>query len=255
MAEKLSNNEFTERIKKLVGDEYVFIDKYDGAEMKLKVLHNVCGSVHMVTPHAFTKGASCPKCSVKKNKLTNDDFLTRVQNQVGDEYTFRDIYKNMRTKLKVVHNVCDTEYMVNPKMFLKGTRCPKCNASKGERYVSDLLRQNDIEYSSQYRFSDCRSKYSLPFDFALLREGTVYAVIEYHGKQHYEVNDYFGGLEAFNSMKERDRIKEDYVNDKNIAYIEIPYILTDKQIDDSIFRALFKYSSAETKIKEGVVCG
>jgi len=237
---KLSNDIFIERIIKLTGKDFTFLDEYDGAETKIRVRHNICGNIHMVTPHAFTKGPSCPECSVKKKKLTNGDFINRVVAQVGSEYMFLEDYVNMRTKLNVIHMKCDTRYKVNPHMFLKGTRCPDCNFSKGESYISNFLKQNNIEYESQFRFSDCKHKYTLPFDFALSDDTGIYAVIEYHGKQHYQINEFFGGEDGFKSLQKRDAIKERYCNENNIIYVEIPYILTSDQIEETIFRVIFR---------------
>lgn len=250
---KLKESEFTNRIKSLVGDEYVFLDKYDGAETKIRVKHNVCGTVRLVTPHAFTKGPSCPTCSVKKPKLTEDVFRQRVLDEVGEEYNFLECYVNMRTKIKVVHNKCGSQYKVAPHMFFKGTRCPQCNSSKGESYISTFLTELGIDYEREYRFPDCRYKYTLPFDFALVDEGNVYAVIEYHGKQHYYPNEFFGGDDGFIGVKERDRIKENYCVDNGIKYIEIPYILTKEQINATIVHFVSLSSLSAQSYKKEVV--
>jgi predicted Zn-ribbon and HTH transcriptional regulator len=63
-------------------------------------------------------------------RKTNEQFLKEVYNQVGDEYTFLEEYKNAETKIKVRHNCkkCNNyEYIVRPNDFIKSNaRCPKC---------------------------------------------------------------------------------------------------------------------------------
>ena len=72
---------------------------------------------------------------------------------------------------------------------------------------------NNILYESQYSFKDCRNTLPLPFDFYL----TDYNVcIEYDGRQHYKVNDFFGGEEAFEKLKINDAIKSEYCKNNNI---------------------------------------
>ena len=60
----------------------------------------------------------------------------------------------------------------------------------------------------------------LPFDFYLPDYNTC---IEYDGIQHFEVVDYFGGLDGFITTKIRDTIKNEYCKSKNIKLIRIPY--------------------------------
>ena len=47
--------------------------------------------------------------------------------------------------------------------------------------------------------------------------------IEYDGKQHYEINTYFGGYESFIDTKIRDTIKNIYCRENNIKLLRITY--------------------------------
>lgn len=63
-------------------------------------------------------------------KMTNEDFLERVHNLVGDEYTFLEDYVNTATRIRVSHNndMCNNHvYEVMPAKFVKGSRCPVCS--------------------------------------------------------------------------------------------------------------------------------
>ena len=60
-------------------------------------------------------------------RLTNEEFITRVNDIVGDEYTFLEDYKKSAEPIKVRHNVCGNEYTVKPNNFFSGKRCRRCS--------------------------------------------------------------------------------------------------------------------------------
>lgn len=102
----------------------------------------------------------------------------------------------------------------------KGRGCPKCNQSKGEKKILIFLDNRKVDNVLQYRFKNCRDKYPLPFDFYLSKYNLC---IEYHGKQHYEPVEFFGGMNSFKKQKENDYKKEKYCLDNNIKLLIIPY--------------------------------
>ena len=48
-------------------------------------------------------------------------------------------------------------------------------------------------------------------------------LIEYDGRQHFEISEYFGGYEGFINTKIRDTIKNIYCRNNNIDLLRIPY--------------------------------
>ena len=115
----------------------------------------------------------------------------------------------------------------------KGRGCPKCSSSKGEKLVQKLLDANGICHERERKFVKLGRK---RFDFYLPNHN---AVIEYHGQQHYEPVGFFGGAKNFKKQQASDRIKKEFCESNNIQYIEIPYTMTDKQVEDTI-KALLK---------------
>lgn len=122
---KKTNEQFKQEVYDLVGDEYTFLDSYQGALTKIRVKHNKCGNIYDVTPNKFAIGTRCPYCN-GNHKKTDAEFKKIVFNLVGSEYTFLDNYVNNYTKLKVKHNKCGHIYKVLPSNFLKGARCYYC---------------------------------------------------------------------------------------------------------------------------------
>lgn len=125
LPKKKTNEEFINRVKKSVGDEYAFLDKYVNAKTKIRVRHNKCGGIYKVRPDSFLDGARCPYCAGNKS-ITNEEFINRVKELAGDEYTFLDKYINANIKIRVRHNKCGRNYFVAPSTFLRGHRCPYC---------------------------------------------------------------------------------------------------------------------------------
>ena len=61
-------------------------------------------------------------------KMSNEEFLKKLKNAVGNEYTALEEYINSNTKILMRHNRCNYEWKVSPNMFLNNhTRCPKCS--------------------------------------------------------------------------------------------------------------------------------
>lgn len=124
---KKTDKQFKQEIFSLVGNEYVFLEHYQGTDTKIKVKHNKCGKVYEVKPSDFISAKRrCPYC-YGKIKKTDAQFKQEVFNLVGNEYTFLDDYVNIDVKIRVKHNKCGNIYKVQPYSFLKGVRCPYCN--------------------------------------------------------------------------------------------------------------------------------
>ena len=66
-----------------------------------------------------------------------------------------------------------------------------CMASKGEYFIRQYLNQHNINFQTQYIFSDLVSQkgYPLRFDFAIFKGGRLYCLIEFQGPQHRDTNN------------------------------------------------------------------
>lgn len=136
----------------------------------------------------------------------------------------------LRTAWKC-HCDCGNDIIVKTINLKSGdtTSCG-CSASKGEEKISEILRQNNINFSSQYVFKDLLSENGgyLKFDFAIFEDNRLSYLIEYNGIQHYEAIDYFNGNEGFLKQKSNDMKKIEYCKEKRIPLIIIPYWDYDK---------------------------
>jgi hypothetical protein len=221
--DKKSHEKFVEEVFNLVSNEYEVLSEYKNSKTKIKMKHNICGTVYNVHPVSFLGGCRCPKCA-KNMKKTNDIFKKEIHDIVEDEYEVLEDYINDATKIKFRHNLCGHEWNISPNSFLKGTRCPFCNCSKGEKKIKDFFDKNNVDYLPQYKFDDCKNKFSLPFDFAVIdKQNNLMCLIEYDGIQHFEPVKHFGGNERFEVLKFLDSIKNEYCFINNIPLLRIPY--------------------------------
>lgn len=98
-----------------------------------------------------------------------------------------------------------------------------CIKSKGEAKISQILKQNDINFEQQKKFEDC---YFLDtnglarFDFYIDNK----YIIEYDGEQHFKaVDSGWNTKEQLKKTQEHDNFKNEYCKNHNIPIIRIPY--------------------------------
>lgn len=185
------------------------------------------------TPHDHLSKCGCYNCGLDKikarfNKTNFGEFVTKA-NEVHlcryeyDETTFI----RYSDKTKIYCKKCQKHFDQTPSVHLRGVGCPNCNMSRGELKVEKILISNGIEYVKQYKNETCKRQNYLPFDFAILINSNVVGLIEYNGKQHYEVVRFSGDMEknirAFEKVKENDLFKSEWATKNDIPLLVIKY--------------------------------
>lgn len=202
--------------------DFVFLDKYDRYDAKMRCKHLICGNIFLFTPHKFLLGRRCPHCAANRPKNTKM-FSKEVNTLTNGEYEVLGEYVNSTTNIEILHKECGKSFSMTPSSFLTGSRCLMCKSSKGEKKIRDFLINNSIKFDSEVRFDDCRNKLPLPFDFGILNEdGDYFLLIEYDGIQHFKPT----GRVTKDILKEtqkRDEIKNKYCKDNGIPLLRIPY--------------------------------
>lgn len=199
-------------------------DIYINNETKLDVKCG-CGNIFSAMYRDIKSKSryNCPKCNNRPN-LTFDEVKSFISSKgcelLSDTYINNNIPIKIKCKCGVVfsrrfNNFKDSEsYYCN--------HCSK-NMSKGEYKIEEYLIKNNITYRKQYRFTDCKFHRRLSFDFAIFKDDKLVYLIEYDGRQHYEIIRAFGGLDGFIDGKIRDTIKNEYCKNNNIKLIRIPF--------------------------------
>lgn len=101
-------------------------------------------------------------------KQTTETFTARVAELTNNEYIVVGEYVNNKTKIAITHTTCNTTYLVKPKGFLDGNRCPHCrNKLRGakqktqEQFAEEVANLTDNEYIVVGEYTGATNKVSV----------------------------------------------------------------------------------------------
>ena len=117
---------------------------------------------------------------------------------------------------------CGNYKSISYSNLLMGQQSCGCIISQGEEEIQSILRENNINFKTQYSFSDLKGNGGglLRFDFAIFDEyNNLHHLIEFQGEQHtMEQSKYFDL-----SIQKHDTKKKEYCEQHNIPLICISY--------------------------------
>ena len=229
---KKNDNEFISEAKLVHGNKYDYsLINYAGSQQTVTIGCKEHGNFEQIaTTHL--QGSGCPKCAIilRNNNITytTNQFIEKSKQIHGNKYDYSLV--NYVKNNKNVTIICSTHgiFEQKPNSHIQGSGCPICKQSKGEAKIIKILTKNNINYTYQKGFDDCKNINKLSFDFYLMDFNTC---IEYDGKQHYESNEFFGGIESLKLQQEKDKIKNEYCLKNNIKLIRIKY---NENIEDKL---------------------
>lgn len=175
--------------------------------------------------------------------MTTEEYIRRARLVHGDKYDYsKVVYKNNRTKICIICSI-HGEFWQRPNHHLaQKSGCPRCKKSKGELTIAKILNKNNILYKDEYKLPN----YNFEYDF-YLPELNVF--IEFHGKQHYEPIDYFGGEKIFKYIQQCDMFKRSLAREYKIPLIEINYSqfenLSENEFELFIMKILSHYKNTK----------
>lgn len=137
--------------------------------------------------------------------------------------------------------ICGKNFTALPAKIINGhiTSCGCRKRSSREELIKVYLDSLGLTYKEQYRISECRDRYSLPFDFAVIKDDGSFILIEYDGIQHYRPSDLFGGQNGYEERIRKDNIKNEFCLTNNIPLLRLPYTLTDAEIKEKIINTIY----------------
>lgn len=148
MVKKWNTKMFSEYVNEFYEGEFKVVGEYKNNATPIKMYHKKCKRNFMIRPGNFKTRGTCSLCHGKFRKTTVQ-FKSEVKEKVGSEYFVLGNYKNAKTKIKMIHNICDKEFYVTPDDFLNGgNRCPHCAANKKitTREFESIVNQLDSDY-------------------------------------------------------------------------------------------------------------
>jgi predicted Zn-ribbon and HTH transcriptional regulator len=85
-----SHQQFIKEVYNLVRDEYQILSNYINNKEKVKILHNICGSIYKVSPDKFLIGTRCPICKNTKGEKVIMTYLTEKNIKNTQQFSFAD---------------------------------------------------------------------------------------------------------------------------------------------------------------------
>ena len=217
-AQRLNTETFISKAKEFHGDRYDYslVDYQSYNQHNVTIICKEHGPFEQI-PNIHIKGSGCRICS--GFLLTTDIFIARAKEIHGDLFDYSLVeYDRLNSKVKIIckkHGIFEQRPISH---LHQGTGCPKCKASRGERRIMKFLDTSGIKHTTQKTFKDLKLVGKLKYDFYLPHINTL---IEYDGKQHFLVQEYFAN--DLEEIQRRDAIKTKYAEDNNIRLIRIPY--------------------------------
>lgn len=159
--------------------------------------------------------AVCAKRPKIDNELVDERLRGRSIVRLGE-------YVNARTPLEFKCLECDDEFKSYPDAVMnKMTGCPACSSSKGELEVIRILSDMGLDFEIEFSFEGLIGLGGKPlrYDFCINLEDKI-ILVEYDGIFHYE--EVFDGS-GHETIKEHDKIKNQFCLDHDIKLIRIPY--------------------------------
>lgn len=219
---RFTKEEFLEKAKEIHSDKYDYSKViYANSQIKVTIICPKHGKFEQI-PNSHLAGHGCSKCYnegiSERIKYSNKDFIKLAKEKHNNYYNyFNTNYKHSQTKVCII---CPDhgEFWQTPANHLAGNGCPICNSSKGEQAIKYILDKHNISYKREYRIPD--QDYKFRYDFYLPEHNLL---IEFHGIQHYEPVERFGGEEGFKDNKFRDMVKKELANQLKYLFLEFNY--------------------------------
>lgn len=226
MPNKMTASDFEKKFSEVdENNEYTLNSYYIGSRETVNVTHRVCGYTWDVVSGNFVKknGTRCPVCMRKKaiEKTSRalihktSEFVEKVSELVGNEYSVLGEYVNARTKIIVKHNLCGNVYDVRPDDFKHGRRCPVCSldikrakrAKTTSQFLKEVTNLVGDEYSLKSEYINWKTKVTLVHNIC----GNVWEV---------EPNSFLQGRRCpVCNQPHGERFIKDYLDRNEIEYV------------------------------------
>ena len=190
---------FKERAKNVHGDKYTYHeDDFINLKTKTKITCPIHGDFWQ-RGEDHIGGHGCQKCN--PNYRSTSDFIKLATKKHNGFYKYDKVnYINKLTKVTITCPI-HGDFEQIPANHLNGCKCPKCNFSKLEKKVENILEEKHIVYDYQHSF-DWLGKQTLDFYLPEYNTG-----IECQGIQHFMAKDFMGGENGYNDTIKRDKRK------------------------------------------------
>ncbi len=224
---RCANNEpirtIEEANQRLADTEYICTVYSGNTQDKSTFHHPMCGHTWDTSlTHIVNCGTGCAKCAgnnpIKTIEEANQNLI-----DIGSECVCLFYAGKVRGQSVFRHVVCNNTWDASLSNIINnGTGCPTCAASSnGEMRILEWLSSKKLTPTIIQQYSPewiGRKKY----DFYIPSHNLI---IEYHGKQHYEYNQFFhrNGIQDFIDAQQVDAYKKRMAIERGYNFLEISY--------------------------------
>jgi len=221
---QLTTEIFIYRANEIHGEKYDYSKAtYVNNKTKIAIICAIHGIFQQTPIHHLYEAKGCDVCGGTKEHTT-ETFIEQSKKIHGEKYDYsKATYVNNKTKIAIIcaiHGI----FQQTPNSHLCGSGCFACRESSGERKIANYLDKKGLRFEREKRFESCKLKRSLPFDFYIADSNIL---IEFDGRQHFQVISYFGGDDTFALNSKKDNIKTKWAFDNGYKLIRIPYMEKD----------------------------
>ena len=243
---KPTTDEVQKEISELYNDEFIIENEYKNNKSPLFIKHTICNTIFKTNRDNIVNRKPknlCPECR-KIKPFTNISFKERFY-KLHESLTLLEEWSDAKNKssIKVKCNKHNYEWNAHKYWIIRPnnpTGCPICCTSKGEKYIRNFLKKNNINFDMHKKFNDLVDKRVLTFDFIVFINSN-YFLIEYDGELHEKpFSNSENSLKKFIRTQEHDKMKDQYCKANNIDLLRINYRDFDK-IDSILNDKLEQY--------------
>lgn len=170
----------------------------------------------------ITKSCGCLHIEQVKN-IGKNNFKDLTNQRFGKLIAKQPIFNEYKKRYDWLCQCdCGNEIIVlGSSLSNRNTQSCGCIKSIGESNIEKILKENNINYISQYRIMINNKLYI--YDFAIVENNQVTKLIEFDGIQHYgRISGWFTE-ERRQELINSDMIKNQYALNNNILLYRIPY--------------------------------
>lgn len=215
-----THEEFVEQLNS-INSNIEIISEYINDHTKVKCKCKIDNYIWSAIPNSLLRGKGCPKCSNHIHK-THDMFILEMK-RISPDIEFLEEYSHCERKIKCRCKKKGHIWYATPANLRRGTNCPICNYSKGEKRICSFLEEKKITFEAQKIFDGLIGVggKSLSYDFYL---PDYRLLIEYQGNFH--DNTISGSYKKsfnYDTQIEHDNRKYEFAKRNNIDLLEIWY--------------------------------
>jgi len=158
----ITHDDFIKKLEEKHPGEYTVLGTYVNSKTKIKVKCNNCGKILNQLPYNLYKNKKCTCYTIEtyKEKYNTDWFKDKIKEKLGSNYKLLSNYVNTKTKVKMLHKVCNNIYLVKPNRIISnGTGCPYCNGGIKDSFKTFLDKFNKRPDSDEYEILTKEKEY------------------------------------------------------------------------------------------------